>query len=98
MGTNILPPNGKEFPVLIYEYSREGYYGAPVRIFDAASLKVWMLANVSSIVKEKRELRITNVDDELVFHIEAGRLMFDGETVYPPPGKEIILVLREQGK
>ena len=70
------------FPVLVYEYNSQGRYGEPVRMTEPR-LVLWMTANLKKILREKRELRITDTGDLLCFHVQDGKILYDGQTHYP---------------
>lgn len=69
-----------EFPLRLYEYNTEGRYGKPVRIDNAAQLEIAMRTTVRRALDEKREIRITDMDDFLCFHARNGGIVF------PPVG------------
>ena len=72
---------GDGYPFLIYEYNAEGRYGPPKRLNNAAELEAAMRTTVKRAVAERREIRITDTGDMLVFHAQ------DGEILFPTPGQ-----------
>jgi hypothetical protein len=75
------------FPVLVYEYNKEGRYGPPLRFWEGG-LQLWLLGNLKRILDEKVELRITDMGDLLCFHAKDGKILYDGQNHYPD-GKEL---------
>jgi hypothetical protein len=70
-----------DFPLRLYEYNAEGRYGFPVRLNNSAELESAMKTTVKRALDEKREIRITDTGDILVFHAQ------DGAIVFPTPGQ-----------
>jgi len=70
------------FPVLVYEYNTEGFYEPPVRMSEP-QLQMWMRENLVKVLKEKRELRITDGGDTMCFHVQDGKILYDGVKHYP---------------
>jgi hypothetical protein len=75
------------FPVLVYEYNKQGRYGEPLA-FHELGLQIWLAGNLRRILEEKVELRITDMGDLLCFHVKDGKIFYDGQNHYPD-GKEI---------
>ena len=71
------------FPVLVYEYDKNGRYGPPKRIPTMEGLEVWFKENLQKILSEKRELRITDTGDLMCFHARNGKIVYDGAKHYP---------------
>jgi len=79
------------FPVLVYEYNEQGRYGEPERLFEPG-LQAYFKLKLRKVLNEKRELRITDMGDRMVFHVRDGKILYDGENHYPngkpiPPEK-----------
>lgn len=78
---NPLPDNGQDYPMLGYEYNQDGRYGEPRHIKNEGQLRCFFVDVVKPAIKEKREIRITNLMDEMLFHTKDGRIIFGGKTV-----------------
>lgn len=80
--TRVLPNNGESiYPVLGYEYGPDGKYDKPRQIKTEGQLRQFFNDVVKPALKEKREIRITNMSDEILFHVKNGKVLFDGKTV-----------------
>jgi hypothetical protein len=67
------------YPMLGYVYTREGYYGEPVRIPDDNAFVRFMANDVARAFVEKRQVRITDrTADDLLFHLENGKVKWSG--------------------
>lgn len=77
-----MQPECDDFPALVYEYDAQGYYSEPLEVKTFDEMKDWMMANLVKIIQEKRELRITDKLDRLMFHVQEGKILFDGECHY----------------
>ena len=79
---NPLPDHGgSNYPMLGYEYNQDGRYGEPRHIKNDGQLRCFFVDVVKPAIKEKREIRITNSMDEMLFHAKDGRVLFGGKTV-----------------
>lgn len=70
------------FPAFLYIYNKDGRYGNPVVIhseeeLNSADIKL----KIQTAINDKREVRITDPMDLLVFHSENGVILF-------PPRKQ----------
>lgn len=72
---------GSNYPMLGYEYGADGKYDKPRHIKNDGQLRCFFVDVVKQAIKEKREIRITNMMDEMLFHAKDGRILFDGKTV-----------------
>jgi hypothetical protein len=70
------------YPVLVYEYNADGEYGPALRLNTEFQLRNWMRGNLRRILAEKRELRITDTGDLMVFHAVNGSIVYDGARHY----------------
>ena len=68
-----------DFPLRLYEYNAEGRYGYPLRIENSAALEVAMTTIVKAALAERREVRITDTGDDLVFHVQNGSIVWPTE-------------------
>lgn len=66
------------YPVRVYEYNAKGMYGPPIRCESEEELKAWFLEHFPKLMREKRELRITDTGDLMVFHAKNGMIVYDG--------------------
>lgn len=71
------------YPLLVYEYNKEGRYSTPIRLADEAALLTWFEQNLKKILFERRELRITDLGDDLCFHAVGGDIVYDGVEHFP---------------
>ena len=69
-----------DFPLFLYEYDADGRYGKPLKIAGPPGLEFAMATTVKQAIAEKREVRITDTSDFLVFHAE------NGEIIWPTRG------------
>lgn len=67
--------------MLGYEYNSEGRNGKPRTINNRGQLLQFINDVVKPAMKEKREIRITNLSDEMLFHCQSGKIIFDGKTL-----------------
>lgn len=80
------------WPVLVYEYDVNGRYHKPC-VMQEEELQAFFLGHLRQILKEKRELRITDGGDNMCFHVQDGKILFDGTKHFPegkplPPERE----------
>jgi hypothetical protein len=68
------------FPLYGYVYNGSGCYHGPELIQDQEALERFRRREVMPALAEKREIRITDILDCLVFHAKNGRILF------PRPG------------
>ena len=66
------------YPMFVYIYNAQGRYGEPVRVNNVQQLEDQFISNIKSAVQAGLEVRITDLDDCLVFHAENGLILFDG--------------------
>ncbi len=71
------------FPVLVYEYDKDGRYGPLLRIENEADMKLWFMTKLKPIIDGKREVRITDTGDLMCFHARNGKILYDGKNHYP---------------
>jgi len=76
------------YPLFVYIYDEKGYYGDPVRVDNEAELKAQMEGSIAKALKNKCEVRVTDINDYLVFHSECGVIVFPPPT--DPIGGELI--------
>lgn len=81
--TELVYGEGDIFPLFAYEYNAQGYYSEPETIKDMVELDAYFKKNLKKILDEKRELRITDTGDLLCFHVQNGKILYDGEKHYP---------------
>ncbi len=67
-----------EFPCLLYEYDSQGRYGKPVKVDNEDALRDAFLTTIRKALDEKREIRITDMLDMLMFHAKDGRILWGG--------------------
>lgn len=72
------PDSRKLYPLFVYLYDSHGYYTEPIRVAGRPSLEVLFKTMIADSIKENREVRITDVDDFLVFHAFKGHIKWDG--------------------
>jgi len=65
-----------DFPLYLYEYDAAGCYSEPVPISGRPALEVAMSTIVRRAIDEKREVRITDVGDDMVFHAVNGKIVW----------------------
>jgi len=70
------------FPLYGYVYNGSGRYLGPELIQDQEALERFRRREVMPALAEKREIRITDILDFLVFHAKGGRVLF------PRPGDD----------
>ncbi|MGH9821649.1 MAG: hypothetical protein ACREDR_00100 [Blastocatellia bacterium] len=68
------------FPLSLYEYTRDGRYAKPVIIDSEVELQGVVKTIVQRAIDERREVRITDAGDFLVFHAFDGLVAWDGQT------------------
>jgi len=69
-----------DFPLYGYVYNERGRYHGPMTIQNREELDLFRSREVMLALAEKREIRITDILDCLVFHAKDGRVLF------PRPG------------
>ncbi len=69
----------KDYPLYLYEYDAAGKHGAPIDIPTELGLQILMGTAVKAAIQAKREVRITDEEDNIVFHAK------DGSVLWPPP-------------
>ena len=72
------------YPMFLYIYEKDGMHGDPVQINSEAQLHdpgTVMILKIA--MQEKREIRITDPNDFLLFHAQDGKILFDGKEHYP---------------
>jgi hypothetical protein len=67
------------FPLLVYEFDEEGQYGQPSRLENDGDLRLYFMENLKKILDEKRELRITDTEDLMCYHVKDGKIIYDGK-------------------
>jgi hypothetical protein len=65
-----------DFPLKLYEYSALGRYGEPTVIEDVVALADAMRSKIKSALDDEREIRITDMNDVLVFHAKDGKILW----------------------
>jgi hypothetical protein len=68
--------NEPDFPFLLYVYDADGRYSKPDRIETTDALEAAMCGPVKLAIAEKREVVITDVGDDCLFHAKDGRIIF----------------------
>lgn len=63
----------------LYEYDANGRYSAPALIEAEAGLDDAVASIIRVALAEKREVRITDSGDALVFHAQNGEIVFPTE-------------------
>lgn len=65
-----------DWPLYLYEYNDSGFHKGRVRISNDAELKATMATTVKIAIEEKREIRITDGGDYLVYHSRNGVVLW----------------------
>lgn len=68
------------YPILVYVYNKDGFYSHPVRVYNKTELAFIFETAVVPAINEKREVRMTDTGDLLVFHSYNGCIKYDGMT------------------
>jgi hypothetical protein len=69
-----------DYPLFLYLYDTEGYHRGSERINNYGELKEVMRTSIKQAIAEKREVRITDTGDLMMFHSKAGHIKWDGRT------------------
>ena len=80
--SNTTKSDAPVFPMFVYIYEADGTYGDPVQINSEAQLHgpdTRIMIKVA--MEQKREIRITDPGDLMLFHAKDGRILFDGKEV-----------------
>lgn len=68
------------YPIRLYIYDASGHYGAPVEIDDEAHLNSMGIKTVIRMAMDlRREIRMTDPMDRLVFHAVDGSILFPSQ-------------------
>lgn len=65
-------------PLLGYEYNTQGYHGSGTLLRTEKELDLYMEKVVSVAFNERREVMLTDMGDNAVFHCKEGRVIFAG--------------------
>ncbi len=66
-----------DFPLNLYIYDENGRYTEPIYINNESVLKSSVIKNLlRTAIYKKREVRITDTGDLLVFHAQNGEILF----------------------
>lgn len=76
MGAGRTPAVG---PYFGYLYTRDGYYGPPTDLRTEGQLERFMNVLARQAMDERREVRVTDADDCLVFHSQHGKVLWPPE-------------------
>lgn len=66
----------RDFPLRLFEYDSSGRYGDSRKINSEDDLLTAMEVTVKKAIAEKREVRITDTADLLVFHAKDGLILY----------------------
>ncbi len=70
------------YPMQVYIYNLDGTYGDPVQIDSVEQLSgPGTKMMIRTAMQEKREIRITDPGDSLLFHAKNGKILWDGKTL-----------------
>jgi len=71
---------------LLYEYNKEGYHTGSLRISED-TLEMVFRTIVKVAKEEKREVVITDLGDDCVFHMKDGEILFPTSEMYAAANK-----------
>jgi hypothetical protein len=69
-------PDADLYPAHLYIYDESGRYGRPETLVDPQALSVAMFGPVRDAMAQRREVRITDPGDMLVFHAVDGKIVW----------------------
>ena len=70
--------NEDEFPMLLYVYGHDGMHGEPIKIVDNETLLTLFETIVAQAVAQRREVVITDMADDCLFHSRDGEVLWAG--------------------
>ena len=71
-----IPSDDMSFPLRLYVYNAEGRHNGGKWLKNDSQLETAMTGPVKAAIAAKREVRITDSGDFLVFHAQGGRIVF----------------------
>lgn len=77
---DIFKINTQIYPIFLYIYKHNGTFEEPLQInshVQLESINVKLLIRVA--MSARKEIRIKDIADELLFHAKDGRVLFDGK-------------------
>jgi hypothetical protein len=69
----------EDYPLFMYIYDKDGYHRGSTRLEDYKATETAFMTTIRSAIQEKREVRITDTGDLMVFHSKNGHIKWDGE-------------------
>lgn len=70
--------DGSVYPVLLYIYGADGFHRGSIPINSKAQLEIAFKTIIKFAINEKREVRITDIGDLMVFHSYNGCIKYNG--------------------
>lgn len=78
-----------QFPLFCYEFGFDGYHRGAKVISNQAEFEEIKKTIIARALEERREVRITNKDDRMVYWVMLGEVAWDGQGEPPPAEKTI---------
>lgn len=72
----------EEFPCFLYIYDANGFHNGKVVIETEAELLEAFKGPIKKAMNEKRQVRIADLLDSLMFHAEDGKIIFPTKAMY----------------
>lgn len=78
------PQSSQDYPLFGYLYEKDGTYGEPIELTSEAGLSTFLTLVVPPLIQEGHEVRITDVDDCMVFWAQKGQIKWPTRDLIPP--------------
>lgn len=78
------PASRQDLPLFGYVYELDGMYHAPIELGSFTQLENFMVRVAKPCMENGQEIRITDVDDHMVFWAKEGAVKWPNETMVPP--------------